>query len=131
MVLEPGIAKDHALLPKVGDGEERLFGVGFITEDYIHYFRDLSCFVRGAVHIEHQYGARDALGATPFIWTKSLSMQLPVAPESKSTLMECTLLVSVVPISIGRTIDVPQALRVLLGNHSEVITLKLVDSPES
>ena len=49
----------------------------------------------------------------PFIWTKSLSMKLPVAPESKSALTECTSLVSVVPISIGRTIDIPRASRVL------------------
>jgi len=34
-------------------------------------------------------------------------MKLPVALESKSTLMECTLLVSVVLTSIGRMIDVP------------------------
>ena len=40
-------------------------------------------------------------------------MKLPVAPESKSALTECTLLVSVVPISIGRMIDVPWASRVL------------------
>ena len=33
-------------------------------------------------------------------------MKLPVAPESKSALTECTLLVSVVLISIGRMIDV-------------------------
>ena len=47
-------------------------------------------------------------------------MKLPVAPESKSALTECTSLVSVVLTSIGRTIDVPQASRVLtescLGN---------------
>ena len=47
-------------------------------------------------------------------------MKLPVALESKSTLMKCTSLVSVVLTSIGRMIDVPQASRVLtksrLGN---------------
>ena len=47
-------------------------------------------------------------------------MKLPIALESKSTLTEYTLLMSVVLTSIGRTIDVPQALRVLtescLGN---------------
>jgi len=66
MVLEPGVAEDHALLPEVRDGKERPFGVGLITEDYIHYFRDLSCFVRGAVHIEHRYGTRDAPGTNTF-----------------------------------------------------------------
>jgi len=44
-------------------------------------------------------------------------MKLPVALESKSTLMECTLLVLVVLISIGRMIDVPQASRVLAESH--------------
>ena len=63
MVLERGVAKDHALLPEVGDGEERPFRVGLITEDYIHHFGDLSCFIREAVHVEHRYGARNALGA--------------------------------------------------------------------
>ena len=47
-------------------------------------------------------------------------MKLSVAPESKSALTECTSLVSVVPISIKRMIDVPWASRVLaesrLGN---------------
>jgi len=66
MVLEPGVAEDHALLPKVRDSEERPFGVGLITEDYIHHFGDLSCFIRRAVHIEHQYGTRDALGTNTF-----------------------------------------------------------------
>jgi len=63
MVLEPGVAEDHALLPEVRDGEECPFRMGLITENYIHHFGDLSCFVRGAVHIEHWYGARDAPGA--------------------------------------------------------------------
>jgi len=53
----------------------------------------------------------------PFVQTKSLFMKLPVAPESKSALTECTSLVSVVPISIGRMIDVPQVLRVLAESH--------------
>ena len=72
MVLEPGVAKDHALLPKVRDGKERPFGVGLITEDYIHHFRDLSCFVRGAVYVEHRYGMRDALGTNTFHMDKIL-----------------------------------------------------------
>jgi len=63
MVLETGVAEDHALLSKVGDGKERPFRVGFITENYIYHFRDSFCFIRGAVHVEHRYGMRDALGA--------------------------------------------------------------------
>jgi len=72
VVLEPGVAKDHALLPEVRDGKERPFGVGLITEDYIHYFRDLSCFIRGAVHVEHRYGTRDALDTNTFHTDKIL-----------------------------------------------------------
>jgi len=63
MVLEPGVTKDHALLPKVGDGKEHPFGVGFIMEDHVYYFGDFSSFIRGTVHVEHQYGARDVPGA--------------------------------------------------------------------
>jgi len=63
MVLEPGVTEDHALLPEIGDGEERPFRVGFIMEDHVYHFRDLSGFVRGTVHIEHWYGVRDVLGA--------------------------------------------------------------------
>jgi len=63
MVLEPGVAKDYALLPKVRDGKEHPFRVGLIIKNYIYHFGDLSCFVRGAIHIEHWYGTRDVLGA--------------------------------------------------------------------
>jgi len=63
MVLEPGVAKDHALLPEVRDSEERPFGVGFITKDHVYHFRDLSGFVRGTIHVKHWYRARDVPGA--------------------------------------------------------------------
>jgi len=63
IVLEPGVTKDHALLPEVGDGEEHPFRVGFITEDHVYHFRDLSGFVRETVHVEHWYGVRDVPGA--------------------------------------------------------------------
>ena len=63
MVLEPGVAKDHALLSEVRDSEEHPFRVGFITEDHVYHFRDLSGFVRRTVHVEHWYGARDVPGA--------------------------------------------------------------------
>jgi len=72
MVLKPGVAEDHALLPEVGDGEECPFGVGLITEDYIHHFGDLPCFVRGAVYVEHRYGTRDAPGTDTFHMDKIL-----------------------------------------------------------
>jgi len=63
MVLEPGVAEDHALLPEVRDGKEHPFRVGFIMEDHIYHFRDLSGFIRGTVYIEHWYVARDVPGA--------------------------------------------------------------------
>ena len=63
---------NHALLSEVGDGEEHSFRVGLITEDYIHYFGDLSYFIRGAIHIEHQYGTGDALGTNAFRTDKIL-----------------------------------------------------------
>jgi len=72
MVLEPGVAEDHVLLPKVGDSKERPFGVDLVMEDYIHHFRDLPCFVRGAVYVEHRYGMRDALGTDTFRTDKIL-----------------------------------------------------------
>jgi len=50
----------------VRDSEEHPFEVGLITEDYIHHFGDLSCFVRGAIYVEHRYETRDALGTNTF-----------------------------------------------------------------
>ena len=46
--------------------------------------------------------------------TKSLSMRLPVAPQSKRALMEWSSLVSVVPISTGRSKEVPHASNALI-----------------
>jgi len=66
VVLEPGITKDHALSSEAGDSEERPFRVGFVTENHIYHFRDLTCLVGGAIHVVHRYGARDALGVNAF-----------------------------------------------------------------
>jgi len=66
VVLEPGITKDHVLLPEAGDSEERSFGMGFVAEDYVYNFRDLACFVGGAVHVVHRYGVRDAPSVNTF-----------------------------------------------------------------
>jgi len=66
VVLEPGITEDHVLPSEAGDSEEHPFGVGFVTENYVYHFRDLTCLVGGAVHIVHQYGARDTLGVNAF-----------------------------------------------------------------
>jgi len=70
MVLEPDIAKDNALLSEAGDGEEHPFRVGLVIEDYIYYFRDLTCFIGGAVHIVHQYRTGDAPGANTLCTNK-------------------------------------------------------------
>jgi len=76
MVLEPGITEDHALFPKVRDSEEHPFGVGFITEDHVYHFRDLSGFIRGTVHVEHWYGARDVPGANTLCMDKILIYEI-------------------------------------------------------
>ena len=66
MVLEPGIIKDHALSSEAGDSEECSFGVGFVTENHVYHFQDLTCLVGGAIHVVHWYGARDAPGVNAF-----------------------------------------------------------------
>jgi len=66
VVLEPGITENHVLPSEAGDSEEHPFRVGFVMEDYVYHFRDLTCFIRGAVHIIHQYEARDTLGVNTF-----------------------------------------------------------------
>jgi len=70
MVLEPGVTEDHALLPEVGDDEEYPFRVGFIMEDHIYHFGDLSSFIRGTVHVEHRYGVRDVPGTNTLCMDK-------------------------------------------------------------
>ena len=61
-----GITKDHVLPSEAGDSEECPFGVGFVTENHVYHFRDLTCLIGGAVHIVHWYGVRDALGVNAF-----------------------------------------------------------------
>jgi len=51
VVFEPGITKDHVLLSKAGDSEERPFGVGFIAKDYVYNFGDLACLIGGTIHV--------------------------------------------------------------------------------
>jgi len=53
VVLEPDITEDHVLLSEAGDSEEHSFGVGFVMEDYVYHFGDLTCFVGGAVYVVH------------------------------------------------------------------------------
>ena len=50
----------------------------------------------------------------PFEQTKSLSMRLLVAPQSRRASTEYSSLVSVVPISTGRSREVPHASRALI-----------------
>jgi len=66
VVFEPGITEDHALSSEAGDSEERPFGVGFVMENHVYHFQDLTCLVGGAIHIVHRYGARDAPGVNTF-----------------------------------------------------------------
>ena len=66
MVLEPGITEDHVLPSKAGDSKERPFEVGFVTENYIYHFRNLTCLIGGAVYVVHWYGVRDAPGVNAF-----------------------------------------------------------------
>jgi len=66
VVLEPGITEDYVLPSKAGDSKERPFRVGFVMENHVYHFRDLTCLIGGATHIVHQYGARDAPGVNAF-----------------------------------------------------------------
>ena len=50
----------------------------------------------------------------PFEQTKSLSMKLPVAPQSRRALTEWSSLVFVVPISTGRSREVPCTSKALI-----------------
>ena len=50
----------------------------------------------------------------PFEWTKSLSMRLLVALQSRRASTECSSLVSVVLISTGRSREVPRASKALI-----------------
>jgi len=72
VVLKPGVTKDHTLSSEAGNSEERSFGVSFVMEDYVHHFGDLTGLVGGAVHIVHQYGARNTLGTNTFHTDKVL-----------------------------------------------------------
>jgi len=72
VVLEPGITEDHVLPSEAGDSKERSFRVGFVIENHIYHFRDLTCLVGGAVYIVHRYGARDAPGVNAFCSDKVL-----------------------------------------------------------
>jgi len=53
VVLEPGITKDHVLPSEAGDNEKHPFGVGFVTENHVYHFRDLTCLVGGAIYVVH------------------------------------------------------------------------------
>ena len=66
MVLEPGITEDHVLPSEARDSEKRPFGVGFVIENHVYHFKDLTCLVGRAVYVVHRYGARDAPGVNAF-----------------------------------------------------------------
>jgi len=66
VVLKPGITEDYVLPSKARDSKKRPFRVGFVTENYVYHFRDLTYLIEGAIHVVHQYGARDAPGVNTF-----------------------------------------------------------------
>ena len=70
MVLEPSISEDHALLSEARDSEECPLRVGFVMENHIYYFRDLTCLVGEAIHVVYWYGARDAPATNTFYTDK-------------------------------------------------------------
>jgi len=81
VVLEPGIAKDHALFSKARDSKECPFRVGLVIEDYIYHFGDLTCFIGGAIYIIHWYRAGDALGANAFHMDKVFIYEVACSSE--------------------------------------------------
>jgi len=81
VVLEPGITEDHVLPSKAGDSEEHPFGVGFVTENHVYYFRDLTCLIGGAVHIVYWYGARNAPGVNAFHSDKVSIYEVAYSPR--------------------------------------------------
>jgi len=66
VVLEPGITEDYVLPSEAGDSKKHPFGVGFVTENHVYHFRNLTYLVGGAIYVVHQYRARDALGVNAF-----------------------------------------------------------------
>ena len=72
VVLEPGITENYTLPSKARNSKERPFGVGFVIEDYVYHFGDLTGLIGGAVHVVQWYGARDAPGANTFHMDKVL-----------------------------------------------------------
>ena len=53
VVLEPGITEDHVLPSETGDSKKHPFRVGFVMENYVYYFGDLTCLIGGAIYIVH------------------------------------------------------------------------------
>jgi len=72
MVLELGVTKDHTLPSEARDSKKCSFGVGFVIEDYIHHFRNLTSLIGETIHIVHWYGAKDALDTNIFCTNKIL-----------------------------------------------------------
>jgi len=86
VVLEPGITEDYVLPSEAGDSEEHPFRVGFVIENHVYYFRDLTCLIGGAIHIVHQYGARDAPGVNAFRSDEVLIYEVAHSPRVQKCL---------------------------------------------
>jgi len=89
VVLESGITQNHILPSEAGDSEEHPFGVGFVMEDYIYHFRDLTCLVRETVHVVYRYGARDALGVNTFRMDKVSIYEIAHSSKVQKRLVPC------------------------------------------
>ena len=91
VVLEPGVAKDHALLSETRDSKEHPFRVGFVIENYIYYFGDLTGLIRRAIYVVHWYGAKDVPGANTFRTDKVLIYEVAHSSEVQKCLDEVHL----------------------------------------
>ena len=88
--------------------------MSLVLENYVYNFRDLSCLIGGTIDIKDRNIMERVQVFIPFEWTKSLLMRLLVAPQSRRASTECSSLVSIVPISTGRSREVPRMSKVLI-----------------
>jgi len=51
VLVEPGHSEDHALLSKLGDCQQDVFGVAFISYDHVDHLVDASSFIQCSIYI--------------------------------------------------------------------------------